>query len=30
MALGVNRYRTDTTYPSGDSAATVPFRVTTH
>ena len=30
MALGVQRYRTDTTYPSGDSPATVPFRVTTH
>jgi pilus assembly protein CpaD len=30
MALGVNRYRTDTTYPSGESAATVPFRVLTN
>lgn len=30
MALGVNRYRTDATYPTGDAASAVPFRVTTN
>lgn len=30
MAAGVSRYRTDGTYPSGDSAATVPFRILTN
>jgi pilus assembly protein CpaD len=30
MAAGVNRYRTDTTYPSSDALTAVPFRVTTH
>src|SRR5580765_9005927 len=30
MALGVNRYRTDATYPSGDAASAVPFRINTN
>ena len=30
MAAGVQRYRTDGTYPTGDSAATVPFRILTN
>ena len=29
MALGVNRYRTDTTYPATDALSAVPFRVVT-
>lgn len=30
MALGVQRYRTATTFPQGDTQATVPFRVVTN
>ncbi len=30
MAAGVQRYRTDTTYPSSDNLTSVPFRVVTH
>jgi pilus assembly protein CpaD len=30
MALGVNRYRADATYPSGDAASAVPFRINTN
>jgi len=30
MAAGVNRYRTDKTYPTGDSVTSVPFRVVTN
>lgn len=30
MAAGVNRYRTDKTYPTGDSVTSVPFRVLTN
>jgi pilus assembly protein CpaD len=30
MALGVQRYRTDTTYPSGEALQSVPFRVLTN
>jgi type IV pilus biogenesis protein CpaD/CtpE len=30
MAAGIQRYRTDGTYPSGDGVTTVPFRVVTN
>jgi len=30
MAAGVDRYRTDKTYPTGDGLASVPFRVVTN
>jgi hypothetical protein len=30
MAAGVQRYRTDGTYPTGDAVSSVPFRVVTN